>query len=101
RRLRGPPLVACAGEGEEPSAESLASCEAVRLLGERAASVLPGVAIDDKNAEPVLQLCPRLDAIRLALALSRPRLGRDPAHHRTGPRPVGRIQPRPAQSGVG
>src|SRR4029078_824782 len=75
RRLRGPPLVACAGEGEEPSAESLASCEAVRLLGERAASVLPGFAIDDKNAEPVLQLCRRLDGIPLAIELAAVRLG--------------------------
>jgi predicted ATPase/DNA-binding CsgD family transcriptional regulator len=62
-------------DGDEPSAESLASCEAVRLLGERAASVLPGFAIDDKNAEPVLQLCRRLDGIPLAIELAAVRLG--------------------------
>ena len=59
----------------EPSAESLANSEAVRLLGERAASVLPGFAIDDKNAEPVLKLCRRLDGIPLAIELAAVRLG--------------------------
>ena len=62
-------------DGDEPSAESLANSEAVRLLGERAASVLPGFAIDDKNAEPVLRLCRRLDGIPLAIELAAVRLG--------------------------
>ena len=62
-------------DGDEPSAESLANSEAVRLLGERAAAVLPGFAIDDKNAEPVLQLCRRLDGIPLAIELAAVRLG--------------------------
>ena len=61
---------------DEPSAESLANSEAVRLLGERAASVLPGFAIDDKNAKPVLQLCRRLDGIPLAIELAAVRLAR-------------------------
>ena len=59
----------------QPSAESLANSEAVRLLGERAAAVLPGFAIDDTNAEPVLQLCQRLDGIPLAIELAAVRLG--------------------------
>ena len=62
-------------DGTQPSAESLANSEAVRLLGERAAAVLPGFAIDDTNAEPVLQLCQRLDGIPLAIELAAVRLG--------------------------
>ena len=62
-------------DGDEPSAESLANSEAVRLLGERAAAVLPGFAIDDRNAEPMLQLCRRLDGIPLAIELAAVRLG--------------------------
>ena len=74
-------------EGNEPSAESLANSEAVRLLSERAAAVVPGFAIDDKNAEPILRLCRRLDGIPLA--------------HRAGRRPFGCVEPRPAQPGPG
>ena len=62
-------------DGAQPSAEGLANSEAVRLLGERAAAVLPGFAIDDTNAEPVLQLCRRLDGIPLAIELAAVRLG--------------------------
>ena len=63
------------GDGEEPSAESLANSEAVRLLSERAAAVVPGFAVDDENAAAVLQLCRRLDGIPLALELAAVRLG--------------------------
>ena len=62
-------------DGAQPSAESLANSEAVRLLSERAAAVVPGFAINDENAEPVLQLCRRLDGIPLALELAAVRLG--------------------------
>src|SRR4051794_30068972 len=62
-------------DGEEVSAESLAKSEAVRLLTERAAVVVPGFAIDDDNAAPVLQLCRHLDGIPLALELAAVRLG--------------------------
>ena len=48
-------------DGDVPSTDSLANSEAVRLLSERAAAVLPGFAIDDKNAESILRLCQRLD----------------------------------------
>ena len=45
------------------------------MLGERAAAVLPGFAIDDRNAEPILRLCRRLDGIPLAIELAAVRLG--------------------------
>ena len=62
-------------DGDEPSAESLANSEAVRLLSERAAAVAPRLRVDDENAEPVLQLCRRLDGIPLAIELAAVRLG--------------------------
>ena len=74
-------------DGDEPSAESLANSEAVRLLSERAAAVVPGFAIDDENAEAGPP------------ALSAP--GRDPPGARVGRRPLGRVEPRPAQRGLG
>ena len=73
-RMSVPPM-SLPGEGEELSAETLASSEAVRLLSERAAAVVPDFAVDDKNAEAVLQLCRRLDGIPLALELAAVRLG--------------------------
>ena len=45
------------------------------MLSERAAAVVPGFAVDDENAEAVLQLCRRLDGIPLALELAAVRLG--------------------------
>lgn len=62
-------------DGEKASVESLASSEAVRLLSERAAAVLPGFALNEENAGPILQLCRRLDGIPLALELAAVRLG--------------------------
>src|SRR6185436_15641246 len=53
----------------------LANSEAVRLLSERAAAVVPGFAVNEENAEPVLQLCRRLDGNPLALELAAVRLG--------------------------
>ena len=73
-RMSVPPM-SLPGEGEELSAETLASSEAVRLLSERAAAVVPDFAVDDENAEAVLQLCRRLDGIPLALELAAVRLG--------------------------
>jgi non-specific serine/threonine protein kinase len=55
--------------------EGLANSEAVRLLSERAAAVVPGFAVDEDNAEPVLRLCQRLDGNPLALELAAVRLG--------------------------
>jgi non-specific serine/threonine protein kinase len=61
--------------GVAASLESLATSEAVRLLSERAAAVVPGFVVNEENAEPVLQLCRRLDGNPLALELAAVRLG--------------------------
>jgi non-specific serine/threonine protein kinase len=58
-----------------PTTEAIANAEAVRLLTERAAGVVPGFAVDHQNAKPVLELCRRLDGIPLALELAAVRLG--------------------------
>jgi len=62
-------------EGDEELLEQLMNSEAVRLLSERAAAVVPGFAVNAENAAPVLQLCRRLDGIPLALELAAVRLG--------------------------
>src|SRR3954471_9802431 len=61
--------------GEPSTREVLAGSEAVRLLSERAAAVLPGFEVNDANAAAVLELCRRLDGIPLALELAAVRLG--------------------------
>jgi predicted ATPase/DNA-binding CsgD family transcriptional regulator len=73
-RLPVPPL-SLPGEGDEASLERLMSSEAVWLLSERAAAVVPGFAVDAENAAAVRQLCRRLDGIPLALELAAVRLG--------------------------
>lgn len=73
-RMLVPPM-ALPGEGDEESVERLANAEAVSLLSERAAAVLPGFAVNAENAAPVLQLCRRLDGIPLAIELAAVRLG--------------------------
>jgi predicted ATPase/DNA-binding CsgD family transcriptional regulator len=73
-RFAVPPM-ALPGAGEEASVERLANAEAVSLLSDRAAAVLPGFAVDAENAAAVLQLCRRLDGIPLALELAAVRLG--------------------------
>jgi len=61
--------------GDAVTVEGLADSEAVRLLSERAAAVVPGFTVDEDNAEPVLRLCQRLDGNPLALELAAVRLG--------------------------
>lgn len=73
-RMAVPPM-SLPEDGGAASAESLAGSEAVRLLGERAAAVLPGFAVNAENAEAVLRLCRNLDGIPLALELAAVRLG--------------------------
>jgi predicted ATPase/DNA-binding CsgD family transcriptional regulator len=73
-RMPVPPL-SLPDHGAAASAEGLADSEAVRLLSERAAAVLPGFTVNEENAEPVLELCRRLDGIPLALELAAVRLG--------------------------
>lgn len=52
----------------------LAQPEAIALLTERAAVVLPGFTVDRSNAEAAERLCRRLDRIPLALELAAVRL---------------------------
>jgi predicted ATPase/DNA-binding CsgD family transcriptional regulator len=73
-RMPVPPM-SLPGKGDEASLERVMTSEAVRLLGERAAAVVPGFAVNSANAAPVLQLCRRLDGIPLALELAAVRLG--------------------------
>jgi len=73
-RMPVPPM-SLPSEGDGVSLERLVNAEAVWLLSERAAAVLPGFAVDEENAAPVLQLCRRLDGIPLALELAAVRLG--------------------------
>jgi len=61
--------------GSETSIEHLLSSDAVGLLSERAAAVVPGFAIDAGNAAAAAELCRRLDGIPLALELAAVRLG--------------------------
>jgi non-specific serine/threonine protein kinase len=55
--------------------QQVISCDAVWLLSERAAVVVPGFTVDAGNAAGVLELCRRLDGIPLALELAAVRLG--------------------------
>ena len=72
-RMPVPPMSVAAGD--DVSIERVMSSEAVWLLSERAAAVVPGFKVDAENAGPVLQLCRRLDGIPLALELAAVRLG--------------------------
>lgn len=62
-------------EGDDVAIEQLMNSEAVWLLGERAAAVVPGFEVNPGNARAVLLLCQRLDGIPLALELAAVRLG--------------------------
>jgi predicted ATPase/DNA-binding CsgD family transcriptional regulator len=73
-RMAVPPM-SLPEAGDEVSVEQAVSCDAVRLLAERAAAVVPGFAVGAGNAAGVLELCRRLDGIPLALELAAVRLG--------------------------
>src|SRR5262249_35358388 len=73
-RMAVPPM-SLPAEGGEISVQRLQSSDAVGLLSERAAAVVPGFAVDAENAAAVLELCRRLDGIPLALELAAVRLG--------------------------
>ena len=62
-------------EGDERSVQRLLSSDAVWLLSERAAAVVPGFTVDAINAAGVLELCRQLGGIPLALELAAVRLG--------------------------
>src|SRR5262245_13629283 len=73
RVWRVPSLSLPAAEADT-SFEHIAQSEAVRLFAERAASVLPGFALTERNAPAVARLCLRLDGIPLALELAAARV---------------------------
>jgi predicted ATPase/DNA-binding CsgD family transcriptional regulator len=73
-RMVVPPMSVPA-EGEDTSVQRLLGCDAVWLLSERAAAVIPGFTVEASNAEQVLLLCRKLDGIPLALELAAVRLG--------------------------
>ena len=71
--MRVPPLSLPHDDGQL-TPERLASYEAVALLAERAAAVLPSFSVDRTNSAVVLRLCRRLDGMPLALELAAVRL---------------------------
>ena len=73
-RMVVPPM-SLPAEGDETSVHQLLGYDAVWLLSERAAAVIPGFTVDASNAEQVLALCRKLDGIPLALELAAVRLG--------------------------
>jgi len=73
-RMVVPPMSVPA-EGEDTSVPRLLGYDAVWLLSERAAAVVPGFTVDAANAGQVLALCRKLDGIPLALELAAVRLG--------------------------
>jgi predicted ATPase len=48
--------------------------EAVRLFAERAALVLPGFEVTERNREAIVQICRRLDGVPLAIELAAARI---------------------------
>ena len=72
-RMVVPPM-SLPAEEDEVSAQRLLSSDAVWLLSERAAALVPGFTVDAQNAAAVLDLCRRLDGIPLALELAAVRL---------------------------
>jgi predicted ATPase/DNA-binding CsgD family transcriptional regulator len=59
---------------EMPPVDALAHYEAVQLFVDRAAAVLPGFAVTDRNAAAVAQVCYRLDGMPLAIELAAARV---------------------------
>ena len=60
---------------EQPiTADSFGRYEGVRLFAERCASSLPGFTISERNLEPVIAICRRLDGIPLAIELAAVRM---------------------------
>jgi predicted ATPase len=72
-RMVVPPM-SLPAEGEQTSVQQLLGYDAVWLLSERAAAVVPGFTVDAANAAQVLALCRKLDGIPLALELAAVRL---------------------------
>jgi predicted ATPase/class 3 adenylate cyclase len=60
--------------GPTPSVAQVGTCEAVRLLVERATTVQPNFTLTQQNTAAVVQVCRRLDGIPLALELASARV---------------------------
>jgi len=73
-RMEVPPM-SLPDAADAVSLEQAVNCDAVRLLAERAAAVVPGFAVGAGNAAAVAGLCQQLDGIPLALELAAVRLG--------------------------
>src|SRR5260370_15085755 len=61
-------------EGDVARAGTLDHVPSVRLLADRARSVLPGFTVNDRNRGSVAQLCTQLDGLPLAIELAAMRL---------------------------
>ena len=72
-RLLGVPSLDVASASES-SLEAIAGCEAVRLFMDRAAATRSGLELDASNAEQIVEICRRLDAIPLAIELAAARV---------------------------
>ena len=59
---------------QSPSLEAIAACEAVQLFMERAEATRSGLQLDATNAEQIVEICRRLDAIPLAIELAAARV---------------------------
>ena len=73
-RMVVPPM-SLPGDADDTSVSRLLGSDAVWLLSERAAAVVPGFTVNAENAAAVVHLCRRLDGIPLALELAAVRLG--------------------------
>lgn len=79
-RLRGEnlyevPPMGLPEPGQKLAAAQLSQYESVRLFAERAQEVSWEFAVTDRNAEPVAEICRRLDGIPLAIELAAARIG--------------------------
>ena len=72
-RLLGVPSLDVASASES-NLEAIAACEAVQLFMDRAAATRSGLEIDGTNAEQIVEICRRLDAIPLAIELAAARV---------------------------
>ena len=57
-----------------PSLDALSHFEAIDLFVQRAAAVRPGFTLNDDNAQPIAEICARLDGLPLAIELATARL---------------------------
>ncbi len=70
-RLLGVPSLNVASES---NLEAIAACEAVQLFMDRAEATRSGLQLDATNADAIVEICRRLDAIPLAIELAAARV---------------------------